>query len=104
MAITTLLFYILSYDLLVFFLDLIRLKKSFSLNKLNTLDNNRTQMMATIPPTTAEKKLLRNVRQIFETKCPKKLQGIIIRQYLTNVDVKFKDKSPSSALIFLIFK
>ena len=41
---------------------------------------------------------------MFDTKCPSKLHGIIMKQYFVIVDVKLSDKSPISAFIFFKFK
>ena len=52
------------------------------LNRLNILANTTTIKMAVPPPITAEKKLLKKCRQMFEMKWPIRLDGAIKSEYL----------------------
>ena len=74
------------------------------MKRSNIADKAKTDIIATNPPATAEKKKFKKFWQMFEIKCPNKLQGIIIKQYFDIVEVKLRDRSPISDLIFLMFK
>lgn len=60
------------------------------------------QIKLTLPPTTAEKKLLRKCRQMFETKCPKRPQGKANIKYLALVFNKLNLKFGNT--FFILFK
>ena len=76
----------------------------FQSNKLNTLLNIKTQIMAVTPPITAEKKLLNVCKHMLETKCPRMLDGAMINEYLNEVPIRFTDKFGTTFLIFLMFR
>ena len=63
-----------------------------------------TQNIATLPPKTAEKKLLNRCKLKFATKCPSRLQGAITTEYLKDDDIKLNFKFGTAFLIFFKFK
>jgi len=87
-----------------FFLFLISESKSLKLKILNNLHSKTTVRIAVLPPITAEKKLLKMCKQIFEMKCPNKLEGAIINEYLNEIPIKFMFMLGITFLIFLKFK
>lgn len=76
---------------------------SLKSNKLKTLDNKITEIIATPPPITAEKKLVKKDRQMLDIKCPKRLDGAMISEYLKDKLIKLIFKFGIAFLIFIMF-
>ena len=65
--------------------------------------NRTTNKILIPPPITADKKFPITSTKIFATRCPKMLQGNIIREYLKVVDIMFSFKFGMVLFILLIF-
>ena len=76
---------------------------SAKLNKLNVLASSNIPKIANEPPITAEKKGLNACRQMLETKWPRMLEGVIAREYLKEVEIKFILMFGIAFFIFLKF-
>ena len=93
------------YDYLVFnFFLLISLNKIDKSNKLNTLHSISVDKIAIPPPMQAVKNGLSIVNVMFDTKCPNRLEGKIIKVYLNVILNRFMDKFGITDFIFLKFK
>lgn len=66
-----------------------------------SLLNNTTDKTAIPPPINAEKKFVKKCKQMLEMKCPKILEGAMIREYLKDVEIKLIFKFGTTFLIFL---
>ena len=71
---------------------------------MNNLLKIITAIIAIEPPITADIKLLKMCRQIFETKLPSILDGAIIKEYLKEVFIILILRFGIVLLIFLIFR
>ena len=56
------------------------------------------------PPTSPAKKFVKNFSKMLETKCPSKLQGVIIKEYCIVVAIKFIFSVGTAFLILRMFK
>ena len=91
------------YLFFTFFLFFINKIKSFRLNRLNVFDKITTEIIAKPPPNTAEIKLPKKCKEIFEIRWPITLHGAINNEYLKVEEIRFILTFGITFLIFEIF-
>ena len=89
-----------------FILDFLfsRLFNCLKSNTLKVLHSKSVETIAIPPPIKAEKNGVNTYKHILEIKCPSRLQGIIISEYLIVRENKLSEKFGIALFMFLIFK
>ena len=80
------------------------LNMSLKLNRSQIFAKIINPITAMLPPTTAEKNVPIKYSKMFETRCPKMLQGAMIIEYLKESGRMFMFNFGITFLIFLMFK